>query len=427
MPTRLPPRLLSPVRTPTRAALAAAALALLALAGWQGVRVLRFHRDRAAAREALAAYDFPEARARLAACLALRPRDPAVLLLAAQAARRDGLLDDAQEHFDRYQEQVGGATPEGALQWVLLQVQRGLVKEHVHALLEYVEIRHPESEQILEALAQGCVQVYRLDEGSFWTKQLLDRFSHNPVGRLIDAQTHETLRRRERAVEIARRLVEDYPGNAKARLYLAELLSKGRRYEEAADHYRELHRRQPAAVAPLLGLVRALVTLGRLDEAEPLLRELEEGHADNSEALLECGRFALRQERPADAEPLLRRALLLAPNDHEIHYELAVCLRQLNRTEESQRHLERFQQIEADLLGLEKALQAMVQAPADPAPRLEAGRICLRNGQVAEGLRWLSGVLELVPDHKPTHELLADHFESVGDTAQAKHHRARAR
>jgi Flp pilus assembly protein TadD len=188
-----------------------------------------------------------------------------------------------------------------------------------------------------------------------------------------------------------------------------------------------LHRRQPAEVTPLLGLVRALVALGRLDEAGPLLRELEEEHADNSEALLECGRFALRQGRPADAEPLLRRALLLAPNDHEVHFELAVCLRQLNRAEESHRHLERFKQIETDLMGLEKALQAMVQAPTDPAPRLEAGRICLRNGQVAEGLRWLSGVLELVPDHKPTHELLADHFESLGDTAQAKHHRARAR
>ena len=50
---------------------------------------------------------------------------------------------------------------------------------------------------------------------------------------------------------------------------------------------------------------------------------------------------------------------------------------------------------------LEKVFQAMVKAPADPAPRLEAGRICLRNGQVSEGLRWLSGVLDLVPITSP--------------------------
>jgi hypothetical protein len=76
---------------------------------------------------------------------------------------------------------------------------------------------------------------------------------------------------------------------------------------------------------------------------------------------------------------------------------------------------------------LEKAVQAMVKTPADPAPRLEAGRICLRNGQVSEGLRWLYGILELVPNHKPTHQVLADHYESQGDTAQAEYHRSRSR
>src|SRR5262245_50927112 len=101
MSPRLRDWLLFPVRTPARAALSAVVLALLALAGWQGLRVLRFHRDQAKAEEALAEYDFPEARRRLASCLALRPRDPAVLLLAVQAARRDGRLDEAQEYLDR--------------------------------------------------------------------------------------------------------------------------------------------------------------------------------------------------------------------------------------------------------------------------------------------------------------------------------------
>jgi tetratricopeptide (TPR) repeat protein len=422
MSIRLRHWLLFPVRTPTRAVLSVAVVALLALAGWHGLRVLDFHREQAAAREALAKNDFPEARRRLASCLALWPRDPATLLLMAQASRRDGLLDEAEEHLDRYREQIVGSTPEGALQGVLLQVQRGQVKEHVHALIDYLEVRHPDSEQILEALAKGCVHVYRLDEATFWTKQLLDRFPDNPIGRLLDAQTNETLRRRERAIETMRRLVEDYPRNDKARQYLATLLFKAHQYKEAAEHYRELHRRQPDEVTRLLGLVRVLVTLERLDEAEPLLHELEEKHADNSEALLECGRFALRQKRPADAEPLLRRAVGLAPNDHEVHFALALCLGQLNQTDESRRHLERFKQIEADLILLEKSLVAMLNSPGDPKPRREAGKICLRNGQVSEGLRWLYGVLDVSPNDKPTHQILANYFASQGDTARATFH-----
>jgi tetratricopeptide (TPR) repeat protein len=426
MSPRLRAWLLFPFRTRARAALSAAVAALLVFGCWLAARDLRFQQDRQAAKQALATYDFPEARRRLASCLRWRPHDPEALLLAAEAARRDGLLDEAQELLDRHWERAGGSTPEGALQWILLQVQRGQVKEHVGALLEYVEIRHPQSEQILEALAQGCVHVYRLDEASFWTKQLLDRFPDNPVGRLIHAQTSETVGRRDRAAEIARRLVEDYPGNDKARLYLAGLLVKHRKYEEAIPHLRELRSRQPDELMPALGLARALIGLEQLGEAEPLLRELRERHGDDSEVLLECGRFALLQKRPADAEPLLRRAAELAPNDHQVHYELAVCLERLNRTEEAQRHLERYKQIEADLMALEKAVVAMAKNHKDLAPRREAGKICLRNGQTTEGLRWLFGVLDVAPDDKPTHRILADFYASQGDAERARVHRGKA-
>src|SRR5207244_3770988 len=146
----------------------------------------------------------------------------------------------------------------------------------------------------------------------------------------------------------------------------------------------------------------------------------QERHADNSEALLVCGQFALGEQRPDDAERLLRRAVELAPNDHEVHYQLGVCLQQLDRPEEARQHVERAKQIEADLIRLEKVFEATVRAPADPDPRLEAGQICLRNGQVTEGLRWLYGALEAAPDHKQTHAALADFFASQGDAEKAE-------
>ncbi len=427
MSTRLRNWFFFPIRTPKRAALSAALAALLAFAGWYGERSLRFRRDYGAAKDALARYDFPEARQRLASCLELRTSDPAARLLAVQAARRDGLLDEAQEHLDRYGELLDVSTPAGNLQDLLLRVQRGQVKEFVHTLLDDLEVRHPESEQILESLALGCQHAYRLDEASFWIKQLLNRFPHNPTGRLLDAQMHETMRRRDRAVEIMCGLLEDYPRNDKARFYLAGLLSASRQYEEAVHHFRDLHRRQPAEIKPLLGLVRALLPLDRFDEAVPLLHRLEEEHADNTEAVLECGRFALRQKRPEDALRLLRRAVLQAPNDHEIHLELAVCLRQLDRADESDQHLQRHKQIEADMKLLESAFQAMVKAPADPAPRVAAGQICLRNGDKSEGLRWLIGALEIAPNHPAAHAALADYYAAERDFTRANYHRQRAR
>jgi Flp pilus assembly protein TadD len=264
--------------------------------------------------------------------------------------------------------------------------------------------------------------VYRLDEASFWTNQLRKHFPENPSGRLLDAQMQDTLRHRDQAQEIAAQLVDDYPKYDKARLYFAGLLFKTNQYEQALPHYHYLRRRLPDDLEPLVNLASALAKLERWQEAQPLFRELQARHADNAQAQLECGRFALLEERAGDAEPMLRRAAELAPFDHEIQLELATCLERLGQADESRRHLARFQQIEADMKLLDAAFKNMIKAPSDPGPRLEAGRICLRNGQETEGLRWLYGVLDLQPDHPVAHQMLADFYRTSGDPALARHH-----
>jgi Flp pilus assembly protein TadD len=407
--------------------LLAALLIPVGYLSWYGFCWLRFHRDRAEAERALAQYDFALARGRLAECLRLWPRDPATRLLAAQAARRDGDVDAAEQQLDAFRLATGGRGPERTLEWALIQAQRGRVREVVDYLISCLDAHHPASEQILEALALGSVQVYRIDWTRFWVDELLAKSPNNPIGRLLQAQTAESLGNDAQALEGYRALVTEYPRSLQARSSLAALLLRTHNYEEAAGHYEELHRQQPEQAQHLLCLVRCWDRLERSDEARPLIRQLEEQHPDNSEALLVCGQFAFGEHRLADAERLLRRAVELAPNDHEVHDQLGVCLQQLDRPEEARQHVERAQEIKADLIRLEKVFQSTVRAPADPAPRLEAGQICLRNGQVAEGLRWLYGALEAAPDDKPTHAALADFFASQGDAEKAEHHRQLAR
>jgi Flp pilus assembly protein TadD len=394
---------------------------------WYGVCLLRFRRDRDEAERALAEYDFAVARGRLAECVRLWPRDAATRLLAAQAARRDGDLDAAEQQFDVYRTLLRGSAPEKQLEWALIRAQRGHVGEVVEYLMSCLDTHHPASEQILEALMVGCVQVYQLDRARFWYEELQGKAPKNAIGRLVRAQTMETLGNDTVALEVYRAVVTDYPKFTKARVGLAALLLRQQNYEEAGEQYEELHRQQPDQAQHLLCLVRCWDRLGRTEEARPLIRQLEERHADNSEALLVCGQFALSEQRLADAERFLQSAADLAPNDHEVHYQLGVCLQQLDRPEEARWHVERARQIEADLIRLEKVFESTVKSPADPAPRLEAGQICLRNGQTAEGLRWLYGALEAAPDHKPTHAALADYFAAQGNVKEAEHHRQLAR
>lgn len=414
-------------RTRRRAQLSVLLLLAVGALAWYAGRVVRARLAVAEAEEAVARYDFPAARDRLRLAARLRPRQPAIWLLAAQTARRDGDLVEARDHLTRYEAQTGALTPEGRLERSLQQAQLGEIERDVYDLMAKADAGHPATEQILEALAAGAIHVYQYDRAGFWLHHLLTRFPKNPIGRLIRAQMDDVFGKRERAAAACRELVADFPRNHAARRLLAGLLYRAQQFAEAAEEYEELRRQRPDDPAPLLGLARCRDRMGRSDEARPLMRELGEKFADNSEAMLECGRFALTDNRAEDAERLLRRAHQLAPNDHEIHYQLGLCLERVGKSEEARGHFERFKQIEADLVRLDRLLKAVVTTPRDPAPRREAGVICLRNGQAAEALRWLQGALEIAPADRATHAVLADYYSGQGDDVRATYHRQRAR
>lgn len=422
MPLRLLHHLTLPALRSRPKLLAGILLVLVVSVGWFVGSALWVRWDRGEAEKALAEYDFAEGRRRLARCVKIHPRDAELRLLAARAARRDGDLDFAEQQLDAYHDLVGDVSPPEALELALLKVQRGNVREVLDALAEDLDLHHPQSEYILEALALGCVQTYELHRAQFWYGELLTKWPKNAIGRLLNAQTVDTQGNREKATRLLKELAKDWPRYYRGRLFLADLLFKSRDYREAGAEYAALREQRPEEMAPLLGLASAYERLGDADHARPLLKQLEERYPGNSDVLLECGRFAMEEKRPADAEPLFRRAAAIAPADPDAHRELGVCLQQLDRPQEAEEHLERSKQIEADMALLEKALGEMVKAPNDPGPRRLAGELCLRNGQPSEGLRWLAGVLDINPDDRPTHKILADYFRSQGDTRRADMH-----
>jgi Flp pilus assembly protein TadD len=401
-------------RTRRRTQLSVLLLLAAGLLAWHAVRLTRAHFAFARAEEALARYDFAAAREHVKLAGELRPRKSAIWLLAAQAARRDGDLAEAENHLRRYKA-LAGKTPEGRLEDALQQVQRGYIERDVYDLMAKADAGHPATEQILEALAVGSVHIYHFDRAGFWVHHLLERFPKNPVGRLIRARMDDVLGKRDRAADGCRELLADFPDNREAKALLAGLLYRALQFAEAANLYEELRQKRPDDLSTLLGLARCRDRMGRADEARALVRELEENFSGNSEALLECGRFAMADGRVGDAERLLRRAIELAPNDHEIHYQLGLCLERAGKADEARQHFERFKQIEGDLVRLDTLLKAVVNSPRDPAPRREAGMICLRNGQSAEGLRWLQGALEVAPDDKATQAALADYHNGKRD------------
>jgi predicted Zn-dependent protease len=417
--------LLALPRRPVTALAAALALGLLGLGAYQAGWYWYGESHRRAAERAAARDELGEAQEHLAACLRARPRSAPLHFQMARAARRAGRFDVAAEHLEAC-ERLGGVTRETALEWAMLKADRGDLAGTEALLLGQAERGSPEAPLILEALAQGYIHTYRLGNA----RQCLDRMLEREPGQVHALVMRGSLRQAtgdEPGAEADyRRAVEAQPDHALARCRLGELLLRTSRAAEALRQFESVRPRpggdQPAV---LLGLARCHRELGATDAARQELDELlarQPGHAD---ALLERGKLALASESPAEAEGWLRRAVAAAPFSAQANFALAQCLHRQGK-EEARKYEEAHDRIVSDRKLLEEVKVLVGKSPSDPAPRVEAGRICLRSGKEREGLRWLLSALQQSPRDGPAHAALADYYERAGQRDLAARHRRQA-
>jgi predicted Zn-dependent protease len=376
-----------------------------------------------AAEQATDRYDFDEAECHLAACLWAKPQSAVLHLQMARVARRADHFKLAEEHLQKCR-QIEGRTPENALEALLLRAQGGDIADVENLLLEQVNLNSPDSNLILEAMAKGYIIVYHLDGARGCLNRLLERQPDNISALLWRASLWRTAGNYTGAVEDCRHAVEAQPNHRAARLRLGETLLITEQPAEALRQYEYL-RQQPGGEATeiLLGLARCHHQLGHTETARQLLEEVLARDPHDGFAVVERGKLALEMESPVAAEKWLRQAVADYPFDATSNYLLAQALQKQGKEEESRPYFAARTRIENDLKALQLAFQRVVKKPNDPEPRLEAGRICLRNGRADEGERWLLSAVEQAPEHAAARSALAAFYERSGKTELAARYR----
>jgi predicted Zn-dependent protease len=393
--------------------------ALLAAGGWEGLHYYSDYHLRQA-EQAMERYDFEAAEQHLAACLRVHPRSARLHFEMARAARRAEHYEQASEHLQRCRQlQAKGA--EIALESILFQAQCGRIAEVEKLLQREVDQENPDADLILEAMAKGYVQIYRLDAAMYCLNRLLSRQPDNLAALLLRASMWKAAGNFPQAEEDCRRAVEAQPQHRAARLQYGELLLLTKQADKARTQFEYL-RQLPGGEAAevLVGLARSHRQLGEVEAARRLLDAVLERQPHDGMALLERGKIALETEAPADAEKWLRQAVADYPYDGQAHFLLAQALLKQNKEEEARIYEAAHKRIEADWKALEEAFHRVVKNPRDPGPRLQAGLICLRNGRADEGERWLLSALEQAPDHAATRAALAEHYQRIGKTDLAE-------
>jgi tetratricopeptide (TPR) repeat protein len=397
-------------------------------AGWWRYEHWKDERLRERADQALETFEFEKAEQYYDQLLRKKPDDTGLWLLAAQAARRAGHFTKASECLEQIRDRTEEPTPEVTLERAMLMAQQGKLPEVEKFLTDNLEIRHPQTDLILEALAWGYMEHYRLDESRLLLEILLQRNPDHLTALLLKGQLMETVLNYETALVSYRRAVDAFPQNESARLRLAECLLRYKKPVEADEHFRSLLAAAPKIRASALsGLARSLVERGELDEAKSLLDELLVENPNHGDGLMDRGKLAAKMESDHEAVEYFRRAVAAQPFDYYAQYHLGLCLNRLGKKEESKKHLRKADLIEADQKLMAQLYPQSLKSPRDPSPRYEMGMICLRNGSESEALRWFTGIVTTIaPKHQATHRAMAAIYEKRGDLQNANYHRRQA-
>jgi Flp pilus assembly protein TadD len=333
-------------------------------AAWRvGREVWASHEFRSAER-ALEQGDFGAARAHLAHCLRQWPEDRETRFMAAQAARRDGDLADADRLLGEYK-RLGGSPEALREEYRLRRFQEGDLSE-VEAYLAFCATSpdSPQTPLVLEAVVQGGLKAGELARAlvavQLWLKHPLAPAERARVlvwrgDILLRATTYE------KALIEYRQAVELDPENDTARLRLTNILLRTSPHE-ALGHLESLLQRRPGDRRVRLQMARCRRSLGEVEEAARLLDQLLAENPDDNAALLERGKVALDLGQKSQAEEFLRHARRLAPEDREPNLFLAQCLRQQGKDEEAQPYEERYKEIDARI---EAQIEAQVKKMKD--------------------------------------------------------------
>jgi tetratricopeptide (TPR) repeat protein len=389
-----------------------------ALAGVEGWALYHFR----AARLAVERYHNLEAQEHLAACLHVWPHDTATLLLAARTARRMGAFDEAEVLLDRCRDRTGNE--DLALERLLLQTMRGDVDGAGKVCRDLVEKDHPATPLVLEALAYGFMNMYRVQEAAFVLHVWLERQPDNTQALVLQGVLFANGGRHDDATATFAHVLELDPQHDEARLRLANLLVDLGHARDALPHLEYLRRRQPDSMELQVTLARCRDLLGEQEEAEKILDDVLARQPDYPAALAERGKLALRDGQMADAERLLRDAAARQPGDYQLHYRLYLVLKQNGKADEAREEQELMKRLEADLRRINEIMTRQMQlTPHDPALHCEVGTLTMRSGTPREAERWFLSALKEDPDYAPAHKALADYYQRIGNLREAARHR----
>jgi len=266
---------------------------------------------------------------------------------------------------------AGRHEKDGVLQRLLAQalMADGQLQEAVQAF-ETARATDPKDPELAFLLGSAYLQVRKFDEAERLFAEVI-KARPGPATDVLLGRTYRDAQRFDRARVVLRRALKADAKARRAHYYLGTIaiLAEGSAgYEEAIREFKAELQLTPRDVLTNLRLGMALVEARRAPEALPYLDIARAVEPPPAEAFVYLGRSYLELNRASEAVEALRRALSLAgtmrsddPLVGNIHYQLALALRQAGNEAEASTHFEQarhasYQRADTDRVALTRFL-----------------------------------------------------------------------
>ena len=357
---------------------------------------------------------------------------PELLYLLGRAHRRTGSTGQGLEYLQDA-ESAGWDSELIRQQRQLALLQRGQIKNSGGELDRLLKQNASDNfaYEVYEALAKGYLSTYRFSDAlhclDFWSEWCSDATDPRMWRATIWEQSEQWEKANNEYIEV----LKIDPRHLEARQSLARILLLQLNQAEAARlELLECLQLSPDDFNSQLGLATCELRLAESERAEQRLRTLLNRDLTPQQLTsvqMELGQILVDRRALPEAVSMLSDVVKADPLNSAAHYALGTAYAASSDQENAIKAFDRSRILREQFSRLTTITSQLISHPEKADLRWEAGRILMDQGMITDGAAWMATALIYDPDHKPTHESLAEYYEKVSPNARlAREHREKA-
>jgi tetratricopeptide (TPR) repeat protein len=206
----------------------------------------------------------------------------------------------------------------------------------------------PQDPEVLFQLGKVCLERNMLDDALIALKKAVELRPDNDSYVYVLGSADVGKAHLEEALALFQRLLKKHPQDAALHYAIGVVYYRENRYSEAEESLKQSLAAQPDQVSATYYLALTYDAIGDDDRAVPMFRRLVKTHPEYAPSYVKLGGILVRQHQYEEAQSDLEHAISLNPNSAEAHYQLALALRRLGKSTESEAQMAESRRLEAE-------------------------------------------------------------------------------